>query len=874
MTATNSQVFSNRNGKSDTARSSAKPIAVVLTTSEREVVLPGQSHVIGVTVSNQGDQDAIVYLSIDPHNPQMRQWCDRLEQRLALPPGNSGEITFELTINPDTAAGLYKYDLIVDASRHYTEFPVQRYSHRQIQVLPPERSKTEVQDPTFWLDLRTTPSNPHAIQAGESVVLNVVVENRTARVDRMHLSCDGLPPGWSLKLDYPTDMTGTGMMKAADSLGLNPGDTSRIQVMIQSPATALAGTYTPTFRLRSENNPSLGLLDLLYIKVAPIYTLQSQIQAIAAQVKQEPAKFEIQLANFGNTHRQVKLHLQDQSPAGACRYKLLKHEVRLSPRSTQVVSLTGKPLRWWTRPWFGTGKMFSFQVQLEDSQQLAAIHPNTLPGYLTWMPRPWWHLLLAALLGLGTVGSLIWLIWWLFLRPPVLPKVSSFVPEDTRYAAANNDIAQVSWEIENPDRIQAIKLTGYNAEGEATSGPLVFEFKYGQLPAALASSCVIQAKLLTCRNVRTDARKPGQYVFELAVIPKRRQAAITQQTKTVTIAPYPIATVKSITSLQKLYREAGALPAELAKAAPKPLNEDGILLSWQVDYPEDIRELVLIGRDDKGKPIGEMRYEILIHNGQLDLPPDLAGKCKLITGTPDHLVCSNIATQLSQVGQYQFELQAISRQNLEQPTKPTQTDVIQVQPLPSYIARLQVNGEEAAPFYRVPLSLGQLAPIVRLNWDVRGGKTTKVQLLPSPGEVALRSTIDLPLTQEYGTQVVTLQASDLNGKPITRMITFEIFNPSPTDPNLAAAQAGESTARVMSASNAALLKAIQSSQQATQKPSQAAGKAVDSDSSADSRQADDPNQPIPSNQLPRNKGATTPLLPQNEPALSNPRFSP
>jgi hypothetical protein len=402
----------------------------------------------------------------------------------------------------------------------------------------------------------------------------------------------------------------------------------KVPNQIQSPPTALAGTYSPTFRLRSENNPSLGMLDLLYIKIAPIYTLQSQIQAITAQVKQDPAKFEIQLANFGNTDRQVKLHRQDQSPTGACRDKLLKHEVSLSPKSTQVISLTGKPLRWWTRPWFGSGKMFNFQVQLEDSQQLAAIHPNTLPGYLTWMPRPWWHLLLVALLGLGTLGSLLGLIWWLFLRPPVLPKVLSFAPEDTRYAAANNDIAQVSWEIENPDRIQAIKLTGYNAEGETTSGTLVFEFKYGQLPAALASSCVIQAKLLTCRNVRTDARKPGQYVFELALILKQRQTPITQQTKTVTIAPYPIATVKSIRTAQKLYREASVLPAELAKTAPKPLNEDGILLSWQVDHPEDIRELVLIGRDDKGKPIGEMRYEIMIHNGQLDLPPDSNSKFK------------------------------------------------------------------------------------------------------------------------------------------------------------------------------------------------------------------------------------------------------
>jgi hypothetical protein len=265
-----------------------------------------------------------------------------------------------------------------------------------------------------------------------------------------------------------------------------------------------------------------------------------------------------------------------------------------------------------------------------------------------------------------------------------------------------------------------------------------------------------------------------------------------------------------------------------------------------------------------------MRYEVMIRDGELDLPPDLVGQCKLVSGNPtDSLVCVNVATQLNKVGQYQFELQAISRQNLDQPAKPIQTDLIQIQPLPSYIASFQLNGQEAAPFYRVPLSLGQPAPTIRLTWNVRGGKTTKVQLLPSPGEVAAQSTIDLPLTQQYGRQMITLQAADTSGKPVTRMITFEIFNPSPNDPNIAAAQAAASTARAVNASNAALLKAIQ---QSNQQPSPQSPQAATQASGTAPTPSQSNNAAAGANSQSSNTAPI--LLPSNAPTLSNPRFSP
>lgn len=74
----------------------AKPLAAIVTTSSLEHVRPGQFHDIGVTVSNLGEQSAIVSVYINEQNPILRQWCNRLEQRLALGPGREWRGVFPL----------------------------------------------------------------------------------------------------------------------------------------------------------------------------------------------------------------------------------------------------------------------------------------------------------------------------------------------------------------------------------------------------------------------------------------------------------------------------------------------------------------------------------------------------------------------------------------------------------------------------------------------------------------------------------------------------------------------------------------------------------------------------------------------------------
>ena len=204
------------------------------------------------------------------------------------------------------------------------------------------------------------------------------------------------------------------------------------------------------------------------------------------QVHDQPAQFTVQFANLGNTPRQVQIDLHPRTPPETCVYSLDDDLVTIAPQSVTQVPLVGQPRRWWTRPWAGSGKTYPFRIDLRDVDH-HAIEPETLQAQVIWMPRPWWQLLLTVLAGLGLVGVLVFLIWWFFLRPPALPKVVEFAAEDSRYAEANGDMARVRWQIENPEQVQKLKLTGYGPEGAVLSGPLVLRVRRRQAPRRSAT---------------------------------------------------------------------------------------------------------------------------------------------------------------------------------------------------------------------------------------------------------------------------------------------------------------------------------------------------------------------------------------------------
>ncbi|MBD1806697.1 hypothetical protein H6F98_14710 [Microcoleus sp. FACHB-SPT15] len=764
--------------------SPSKPLAVILNSTGKDVVTSGGTFELAVTVTNRGSQSAVVHIFIDDLSILLRQWCQSSQEYLALSPDQSGEVVFRFQIPVEVLPGTFHYLLVVDAPQHYPEYPPARYS-QQLEILPPSLDIVKASDPTFVIQPPTSSAKPAVLQPSSVLQLQVLVYNRSDRVDRFRLTCTDLPESW-FTITYPQETQGLGLVLEAESLGLNPGDQSQILLLITPPSDALAANYIPTVRLYSENNPDLNLLDLVYFQVLPIYLLQPALRPIISRIREQSGLLEVQLVNSGNTERELLLRVNDLDGGESCTYRLEPNEVKIAPKETARAKLTVQPTRWWRRPLWGGGRVLNFQVELEDRQQVP-LPSSLLPGYVTWAARPWWQLLPLVLAGLGTLALLVWLIWWLFFRPPVSPKILEFYVEDSRYSAANGDVAQVGWQIQFPNRIRSLRITGQAPDGRAISGPLVYDFSQS-LPPALKPFCTLEQVLLTCRNVRTDARQAGEYIFELTLIPKRGrgQTLETRKTDRIAIDPVPLPQVVEFKPTQAAYLEAKNTPANQSargntQASPAITNPSDIRLNWVVTRPQDLQALQLVGRT----PDGAIARPPQRFNFAQGIPKELQEFCEI----GNVLVCQNLGTGVRQAGDYIFELIAIPKDESAKAPEPTKTHPIKIQPRPAQILNFRINNQDARPKYLIPMEQGQPPLALVVSWNVEGGGSTAVQLLPSPGSVPLQGAVAFPLSQQPESQTITLQVSNGVGQPITRSVTIETFDPTPTDPAATAAAA-------------------------------------------------------------------------------------
>lgn len=774
-----------------------KPISITLTSSGLDRVYPNSTYVLGVTVHNHGAEDAVILLFIDEHSPELRQWCPAMQKRLALAADQTGEVIFEFQVPPTALPDIFSFDLIADASDSYANFAPLRLRNRQLQVLAAEQRTDQSNDPTFWLEPRTSPSEPLIAQPGIATPLEIWVENRSNLVDRFRLICTGLPEDWAIATAYPKDETSLGLVAESQSLGLNPGDRGPILVTITAPENALAGNYIPTLRLHCANNPQLGLLDLIYLNVPQVYALTPQIQTLQRKVNNRPARFEINLANLGNTARYLHLELQDLEEKQNCKYKIACSEVKIAPRSIAQIPLSGLPQGRWQRPWFGAGKLYNFRILLSDADS-HPITPASLESYLTWQARPIWQLLLVVLAVLGGLGAIAWAIWWfLFLPTTTVPKVLEFAASDSQYTALRGDVARVGWRINNHQKLKALQITGYGGEGEVLSGPIKFDLSQG-IPAPLQSFCREQKTVLSCNSVRTDALEPGQYTFELALIPKAAtQEPILLQSKPVTIAAKPIPTATQLTPSNLLYHELNSKP----DGSNTPIiDPKGVRLGWNVTHPNQLAAIKISGRTAEGESLGELIYEFPQLDRKVVLPTELSKTCQL----HQELTCQNVPTGLSAVGKYQFEIQAIPRENVT-PLAAISSEIVTIQPRPPIFQGFFLNGKNAPAKSQIPTSPRGNPPSVSLSWFVEAGSSTKVELLPSPGHVPAKGSLILPLPPQ-GSTTMTLQITDTNtGKTTSRATTIETFDPAPADPEAIAIKAAENAAKLSSEATATMM---------------------------------------------------------------------
>ncbi|MEH2346899.1 MAG: hypothetical protein V7K55_02645 [Nostoc sp.] len=728
------------------------PLQVIINPPGIQFGMPGDTIELYIVVINQGDQSAVVdlYFVFDEVFQNLTGWSSSPRESLALAPQeNSDEVKFEFQIAANALPGTYDYTLVVDSPQHYPQDTPITFPN-QIKVLLKEQTSIRVNDPTFSLRPNTNPNKPLIFNPSEFLQVEVIVDNRSYLVDRFRLSCPDLDEDW-FTINYPTTgFEGTGLVSDVTALELNPGTQGQILLKFHPPGDTLAGSYSPTIRLYSENSPDLVLLDLVYIQIPTNYRLDIELNTILAQVSRSLGKYELSVTNQGNIVRELILDLKSRDEEQLYTYKFDPTEVRLLPNKNAVANLTVKPRPWWRRPWFGAGLVVNFQLDIKDQENLPL--PNTLPqGNLVWKPRPWWQFLLLILAILGLLGGIGFIIWRILNPDPL--RLENFSANNPRITEEEDEVA-LKWDIHNYQQLQMLILM---VKGSQAIQPITYDFRNG-IPETLGKGstnqippCQVQEKQeLICSNVKTGVKTKGSYTFELQAFYRNGIEILSPKTQVVSQTTQVEIAEKQIAEMLSFQTD-----------KPQYTKGQNILLSWTIARPLLLAKVQLAGSADDGTSYSEpITYKF--SQGNL-ADPKLK---KLCTQQNQQLRCTNVPLTAYKAGKFGFEIKAFSNNGSDKVSAKKTESKIEILPKPFKIVSFTINGSEQQ---NLELKEGTTAT---LSWRVEG-ENIQVKLQPYGDDVPLAGSKQLPVNLAFPSQI-SLQVNDISGKQQPQQRGFAI----------------------------------------------------------------------------------------------------
>lgn len=733
------------------------PLQIIINPPGIQFGMPGDPIELYVVVINQGNQSAVVdlYFSFDDQFANIMGWSVSPQESLAIAPQQtSDEVKFQLHIPDNALPGTYDYTLVVDAPQHYPQdtpinFPM------QLKVQIKEQTVIRTNDPTFSLKPSSNTNKPLILNPSQPLQIGVIVENRSNLVDRFRITCLDLDEDW-FTINYPTTgAEGTGLSEVT-ALSLNPRSQGQIFLTFHPPGDSLAGIYSPTIRLHSENSPDLVLLDLVYTQIPTIYRLDVQLQTILAQVSRSPAKYELSLTNQGNVVRELKFALESRDEEALYNYKFEPSEIRLLPNKNYTSNLTVKPRPWWRRPWSGGGLVINFQAQIQDKNNLPL--NNTLPQLsFVWKPRPWWQFLLLILVCLGLFGGIGFIVWRLLNPDPItLEEFSTRRPKYTE-----GEEVELSWKIKNYQNLQSLLLTiAGNQKKYDFSKDTLKDTQGNKLP------CQAEKEYLSCDNVSTGVKAKGNYSFELQASYRKGALFFSQDTKTES-------QIRKVEISEKEIAEV----LELKTDRPQYTKGNNINLSWKISRPLLLKEIQITGKAEDGTSAGKLGvYRFNQDNqGNIIFDSKLQNLCTKIEN--QQLECRNIPIFLSKAGKFTFEIKALPNNGSDRSSFKKTESAIEILPKPFRIISFTLNGSEQP---NQELKEGATAI---LSWRVEG-EDIQVKLDSIIGDVPPVGSRELRVNQAFPPQI-KLQVNDKLGKQQPQEKAFAIAVIKKVEPTVA-----------------------------------------------------------------------------------------
>jgi hypothetical protein len=721
------------------------PLKAIIDPSGVQSGMPGETLELHAVVMNQGTQSAIIDVFLDEAYQLFARSPVTPRERVALGAGQSTEVSFKLEIPVDMLPGTYDYTLVIDAPEHYPQDTPIPYS-RQIRVLVKEQTIVREHDPTFSLQPTSNPANHLVIQPHQPLQLAIAVNNRSRRVDSFRLSCPDLEDSW-FTIRYPNaGVEGMGAFAQSARLELNPATVGQILLTLHPPEDAFAGNYALTLRLHSENAPSLVLLDLAYIQIPYVHRLDLTLRTLLGKVKRSSGKYELKLANLGNTPRQLSFSAKTPAEEQLCAYRFDPISVTVSPYKSAVVDLLVTPLHWWRRPILGSGMAIDFQVDIEDRDNLP-LTTSSLSGMLLWQSRPWWQFLLLVLIILGSIGGLGLIAWQIF-HPQSVKLVKL---ELQNRQIDEGDRGLLNWKIDEYNQIQKLRITttGPSSQKNEYSIAELIERSDGKEPL-----CVTEDRALICDNFKTEAKLPGEYTFELKMFDRNNNEIDTKTTVKLTIVPKPEPEIISLTM-----SAAGKL---------KYATGETILINWTLKNLQKLAGVEILGKSKDGAN----PFALKIPKSKLSQDPN----CKQ-EQEKQQIVCTNFPLKIAQPGKYQLQIEPTSKSEAKPEKSPAIVPAIEFEVLPKSLKILTftINGTAE------PSRIVKAGEMLKIDWQVDGDEKMNVELIPG-GTVARSGSQQLQAIESISQ--ISLVATDNYGHKETKVFSIKVESVStPSDGN-------------------------------------------------------------------------------------------
>lgn len=738
----------------------SNPLSIIINPPGIQYGMPGDIVSLYAVVINEGDISAVIdlFFTFDEAFQKVSGWSNSPRASLAVAPSESSdEVTFNFEIPVDALAGTYDYTFVVDSPNHYPQDTPINFPG-QLKVLIKEQTVIRASDPTFSIIPATNPNKPITYRLDQPLQVVIKVENRSNRVDRFRLSCPDFDDNW-YKISYPgSGLEGVGLFNVS-ALELNPNTEGEINLELRPPIDTLAGSYSPTIRLLSENNPDLILLDLIYINIPENYQVGVELNTILDRVSRKLGMYQLLLNNRGNLIRELLFNAKSCDEYELCTYQFEPKKVKLLPNSTEKINLAVKPKHWWRRPFFGQPLAINFQVDITDMQSYPLANASS-QATLLWKARPWWQILLLILLGLGLFAGASYIVWKILHPDPL--RIESF-STDSPTLIEGNEIT-LSWVINNYKQIQ--KLAVITKEPPDNDIGLNFDkTSINQLFQPNKNNpnppCSVIQEDLKCQRVSTEITSTGKYVFELQASYLqgsslfRSTSKIDTKTTNVEIQPKPRAEIVEIKPEKQKYQK----------------GEKQSLI-WKMIRPELASEVTIdkIGADNV--KLGSRKFPF--KDGLINVPK-YKNACKSNQENNQILECRIDDFIGDKVGVFSYQITVITNGLEDRPfTKVTKAeDKIEVLPKPFQIVFFRINNIDQPGI--IQLNEGEK---VTFAWKVEG-ENVQVKLDPF-GDVQQNDTFKLTVVNKLSGRVA-LQVTDKFGKQQSQERAFIIdVKPKPT----------------------------------------------------------------------------------------------